>query len=293
MIKKDLFFDNYKELLMLVSGSIVYALGVCLFLDPNHISPGGVTGIAFILAHFLPMEIGVINLVINIPLFIMGWIRFHDKFIARTAVALIISSFVMDFVPKYANEYVPLTNDLIIASLSGGAVMAIGLALVYLSGGSTGGTDILIKFLRQKYIHLKTGSLSFLLDCIIGSVSVLVFKNVDLGLYAILTLVVSGIVIDRFLYGGDEAKLIYVISDNNVEISNRLLDELEIGVTLIKGKGAYTNLEKEIILCAFRKPLYQRVRQIIKQADPNAFVMVTSASEIFGLGFKDHFADEL
>jgi len=132
-----------------------------------------------------------------------------------------------------------------------------------------------------------------LLDCIIGSISVLVFKNIDLGLYAILTLVVSGVVIDRVLYGGDEAKLIYVVSDNNEEISSRLLDELEIGLTIIKGKGAYTNLEKDIITCAFRKPLYQKVRQIIKQADPNAFVMVTSATEIFGLGFKDHFADEL
>jgi len=293
MLKKNLFFDSFKDLLMLVIGSIVYALGVCLFLDPNHISPGGVTGIAFILANFLPMDIGLINLIINIPLFILGWLRFHDKFIARTAVALVISSFVMDIIPEYAKDYVPITHDLAIASLSGGAVMAVGLALVYLSGGSTGGTDILIKFLRQKYLHLKTGTLSFLLDCIIGSISVLVFKNIDLGLYAILTLVVSGVVIDRVLYGGDEAKLIYVVSDNNEEISSRLLDELEIGLTIIKGKGAYTNLEKDIIMCAFRKPLYQKVRQIIKQADPNAFVMVTSATEIFGLGFKDHFADEL
>ena len=293
MIKKNLFFDNIKELIMLISGSVIYALGVILFLDPNRISPGGVTGIAFILSSFLPWDIGMINLIINIPLFILGWIRFHDKYIARTAVALIISSGVMDLLPKYAGEYVPATTDLAMASLAGGALMAIGLALVYLSGGSTGGTDILIKFLRQKYVHLKTGTLSFVLDCVIGSISVFIFKNIDLGLYAILTLVVSGVVMDRILYGGDEAKLIYIISDMNKEIIERLMSELEIGVTLIRGEGAYTNTEKDVVMCAFRKPLYQKVRQIIKETDPNAFVMVTSATEIFGLGFKDHFADEL
>ena len=293
MIKKDLFYDNYKELAMLLGGSVLYSLGVSLFLDPNRISPGGVTGIAFVLSYFLPLDIGIINFIINIPLFVAGWIRFRDKFIARTVLSLVVSSAVMELLPKYAKDYIPLTNDLTIASLAGGAVMSLGLALVYLSGGSTGGTDIVIKFLRQKYLHLKTGTMSFILDCIIGSISVFVFKDIDLGLYAILTLVVQGFVLDRALYGGDEAKLIYIVSDKNDEISKRLMNELEIGVTFIKGVGAYTNEHKDVIMCAFRKTLYQKVREIIKQTDSKAFVMVTSASEIFGEGFKDHFADEI
>ena len=279
--------------MMLVFGSVIYAFGVSFFLDPNKISPGGVTGIAFVLSFFIPAGTGLITFIINIPLFIAGWVRFHDKFIARTILSLLISSAAMDLSEKYAGRYIPLTNDLTVASMAGGALMALGLALVYLAGGSTGGTDILIKFLRQKYIHLKTGVLSFVLDCLIGSISVFVFKDIDLGLYAVLTLVVSGVVLDRALYGGDEAKLIYIISDRNEEISKQLLGELEIGVTFIKGVGAYTNTKKDVVLCAFRKPLYQKVRNIIKNTDPNAFVMVTSASEIFGEGFKDHFADEL
>ena len=292
-MRNNLLFDNFKELLMLVFGSLIYAAGVSFFLDPNNISPGGVTGIAFVLSLFVPLGTGLITFIINIPLFVAGWMRFHDRFIARTVFSLLISSAAMDLITKCAGRYVPLTEDLAIASITGGALMALGLALVYLSGGSTGGTDILIKFLRQRYLHLKTGVLSFLLDCVIGSVSVFVFKDIDLGLYAILTLVVSGIVLDRALYGGDEAKLIYIISDRNEEISRQLMEELEIGVTFVKGVGAYTNTEKDVVMCAFRKPLYQKVRNIIKHTDPNAFVMVTSASEIFGEGFKDHFADEL
>ena len=290
---RHLLFDDLKELLMLIGGSFIYAIGVSFFLDPNKISPGGVTGIAFVLSHFLPFETGLINFVINLPLFVAGWIRFHDKFIARTVLSLAISSIVMDIIPDSFEQYVPITSDLVISSLAGGALMSIGLALVYLGGGSTGGTDIIIKFIRQKYIHVKTGMLSFLLDCIIGSISVFVFKEIDLGLYAVLTLVVQGYVLDRMLYGGDEAKLVYIISDKHDEISKYLLNELEIGVTFVKGVGAYTGTEKNVVLCAFRKQLYQRVRQIIKSIDPEAFLIVTNATEVFGEGFKDHFADEI
>ena len=293
MLKKKLLFDDAKELIMLLAGSLVYAVGVSMFLDPNRISPGGVTGIAFVLSHFLPFETGMINFVINLPLFIAGWIRFHDKFIARTVLSLVVTSLAMDTLPNLLPDYIPVTNDLVIAALSGGALMSVGLALVYLGGGSTGGTDIIIKFIRQKYIHLKTGLLSFLLDCFIGSVSVLVFREIDLGLYAVLTLVVQGYVLDRILYGGDEAKLVYIISKKHSEISARLMHELEVGVTFLNGSGAYTGEEKNLVMCVFRKPLYQKVRHIVKEVDPAAFMIVSNATEIFGEGFKDHFADEI
>ena len=293
MKKSNLLFDNAKELLLLLGGSIVYAVGVSFFLDPNRISPGGVTGIAFVLSSFLPLGIGVLNFLINIPLFIVGWIRFRDKFIARTVFVLLILSAFMDLFSKYLSAYIPLTDDLILASLAGGGLMAAGLALVYLGGGSTGGTDIIIKFLRQKYVHIRTGLLSFILDCVIGSVAVIVYGEFNLLLYAVLTLIVQGYVLDLVLYGSDEAKLVFIISDRNELISKKLLEELEVGVTFIKGVGAYPNSEKDIVLCAFRKQLYRDVRHVIKKIDPNAFLIVTSATEIFGEGFKDHFADEI
>ncbi len=292
-MKRKILFDSPRDLFLLLFGSVIYAVGICFFLDPNRISPGGVAGIAFVLSSFIPLGIGVINFVINVPLFIVAWYRFRDKFVARTILVLIVSSAAMDFFNNSCSSFIPLTKDLTLSSLAGGAVMSIGLSLVYLGGGSTGGTDIVIKFLRQKYVHLKTGMLSFLLDCFIGSLSVVIFHEIELGLYAVLTLVVQGFVLDRMLYGSDEAKLVYIISDKHDEISKKLLEELEIGITFIKGEGAYTGTDKNVVLCAFRKQLYQQVRAVVKDIDPSAFVIVTSATEIFGEGFKDHFADEI
>lgn len=292
-MKRKILFDSPKDLFLLLFGSVVYAVGISFFLDPNRISPGGVAGIAFVLSSFIPVGIGVINFVINVPLFIAAWFRFRDKFVARTILVLIVSSAAMDLFTGYCSSYIPFTKDLTLASLAGGAVMSIGLSLVYLGGGSTGGSDIVIKFLRQKYVHLKTGMLSFILDCLIGSLSVVIFHEIELGLYAVLTLVVQGFVLDRMLYGSDEAKLVYIISDKHDEISQKLLEELEIGITFIRGEGAYTKTDKNVVLCAFRKQLYQQVRAVVKEIDPSAFVIVTNATEIFGEGFKDHFADEI
>ncbi|MBP0969945.1 MAG: YitT family protein, partial [Oscillospiraceae bacterium] len=190
-------------------------------------------------------------------------------------------------------QYMPLTRDLMLATIAGGAVMSVGMSLIYLGGGSVGGTDIIIKFLRQKHSHIGTGTLSFILDFTTCVLSCFVFGGYELGVYAALALYVQGIVMDKMLYGSNEAKLIYIISQKTHEVSDRLLNDLGIGVTWLEGTGAYTEEKRQVVFAAFRKQNYQRVRQIVKEEDPDAFMIVTSATEIFGLGFRDHFADEL
>ena len=171
--------------------------------------------------------------------------------------------------------------------------MAIGLALVFRAGATTGGTDIIVKLLRQKYRHLKTGRLFFILDILIVAASLLVFDDIDTILYAVLAVVVTSIVFDAVLYGFDEAKLVYIISDHSDIIAQRIMDELEAGVTFLKGKGAYSNSPKDVILCVMRNTVAPKAEEIVKQEDPLAFMIISSATEIYGEGYKNIFSEKL
>ena len=160
-------------------------------------------------------------------------------------------------------------------------------------GGTTGGSDIIVKLLRIRFRYLKTGIIFAITDTVIVACSALVFKNIENGLYAGISLAVQTIVFDLVLYGPDEAKSLLIISDEAKTVARRLMDELDVGVTYLNGIGAYSNSEKLVILCAMRKQLFPKARTIVKEVDPGAFMIVSSANEIFGEGFKDHFGEEI
>lgn len=293
MDKREKALVFIKEFLLVTVGSFIYAVGLSMFLDANNISAGGIAGLAMIVTYFTRIDLGLMIFLMNLPLFIAGWIRFRNKFLFYTIYAIALSSFIIDFLGNRFPQYMPLTRDLMLATIAGGAIMSVGMSMIYLGGGSVGGTDIIIKFLRQKHSHIGTGTLSFIMDFTTCVLSCFVFGGYELGVYAALALYVQGIVMDKMLYGSNEAKLIYIISTKTQEVSTRLLNDLGIGVTWLEGTGAYTEERRKVVFAAFRKQNYQRVRQIVKEEDPEAFMIVTSATEIFGLGFRDHFADEL
>ncbi len=293
MLKNEKLKSEIKDFLLVTIGCPIYAIGLSMFLDANNISAGGVAGLAMIVSYFTNIDLGLMIFLMNLPLFVAGWIRFRNKFLFYTIYAIVVSSWIIDYIGRAFPAYVPLTKDMMLASIAGGAIMSVGMSLIYLGGGSVGGTDIIIKFLRQKHNHIGTGTLSFIMDLTSCILSVFVFGGYELGVYAALALYVQGVVMDKMLYGGNEAKLIYIISKKTIEVSQRLLNDLGIGVTWLEGIGAYTEENRRVIFAAFRKQNYQRVRQIVKEEDPEAFMIVTSATEIFGEGFKDHFADEL
>lgn len=293
MDKREKLLSGIRDFLLVTAGSLIYAVGLSMFLDANNISAGGIAGLAMIVSYFTDIDLGLMIFLMNLPLFIAGWIRFRNKFLFYTIYAIALSSYIIDFLGREFPQYMPLTRDLMLATIAGGAVMSVGMSLIYLGGGSVGGTDIIIKFLRQKHSHIGTGTLSFILDFTTCVLSCFVFGGYELGVYAALALYVQGIVMDKMLYGSNEAKLIYIISQKTHEVSDRLLNDLGIGVTWLEGTGAYTEEKRQVVFAAFRKQNYQRVRQIVKEEDPDAFMIVTSATEIFGLGFRDHFADEL
>ena len=273
----------------ILAASALYAAAIALFLDPNHLAPGGVSGIAIIINQLTQIPTGTLILIMNVPLMALGMWKLGFKFLLSTLVAVISSSIFTNLLAPYG----PLTTDPLLAACAGGALLAVGMGLLFKLGATSGGTDILIRVIKLKYKHLKTGSLFLITDCCVIAASALVFRNVDLALYAAIATILSSFCLDLVLYGRDEAKLVYLITDHEKAIANRLLEELEIGVTYLQGQGAYTRDNKKVILCAMQKRLLPRVQEIAMEEDPCAFLIVTSASEIFGEGFKDIAAPRL
>ncbi len=278
-----------KKAFFLTVGALSYAAAISLFLDPNSLAPGGVSGIAIILSRFVPLETGSLVLLINIPLMLAGGLKFGWKFICSTAYCTVLASLSMNLMGTYG----AVTQDPLLAAIAGGGLTALGLGLVFKNGGTTGGMDIIVKFLRLKYPHLKTGSLFLVADSLVVALSAFVFKNIDVALYAGLVVFINSFLLDVVLYGRDGAKLIYIISDKSREIAERLLQELDLGVTYVHAEGAYSGQDKKVIMCVMRKHLSHKAEEIIKEEDPLAFLIVTSATEIYGEGYKSLFGERL
>ena len=283
-IKKGI--RNY---LVITLAAIVYAAGVSLFLDPNNLAPGGVTGIAILLNRLIGVNTGTLIMILNVPIILLGMWKFGWKFIVSTFYAIFAVSAATDILAPVG----ALTKEPMLAAIAGGALSAAALGIIFRAGATTGGTDIIIKVLRLKYPHMRTGFLFLLSDVMIAGSSLFVFGDVDVVLYALLAVFVMSRVMDIVLYGTDEAKLIYIISDKPKEIADRILEEIEIGVTYLDGRGGYSSQSKEVIMCVTRKQQAPKIEEIVKEEDPRAFMIVTSASEIYGEGYKNIFADKI
>lgn len=281
------FKQEIKNLVIIAVASLIYAAGISLFLDPNALAPGGVTGIAVILNRLCGIETGTLYFILNIPIVLLGIWKFGVRFIAKTFFAITMTSL---FTNLLANMQ-PLTDDLLMAAAVGGVLIAIGVGLIFKAGATTGGTDIIVKILRQKYRHLKTGFLFLCMDVIIVSISGLVFRNLNVVFYALATVIISGKALDFVLYGGDEAKMFYIITEAPEQIGMRLMKELDVGVTYLQGKGGWTGNEKQVVFCMVPKRVGPQVEEIVKVEDARAFMVVTSATEIYGEGYKDFFGE--
>ena len=285
------FLKNYG---ILTVGAFVYAFGIAVFLDPNHLAPGGVSGISIILNSFIPIGTGVWIFAINIPLMILGLIVFKFHFLMGTLYATALSSAIIEVIARAFSHLIPDMHDhLLIAAAAGGVMVAIGIGLVFRGGGSTGGFDIVVKLLRRKFRHLKTGILYLVLDVTVIAISAIAFHDVLVAMYAVVTVFTNSTVLDMVLYGKDNAKMVYIITDTPEAVADRLMKEVETGVTVLHGEGAYTKKNKQVLMCVLHDQQYPLLRDIVKQEDKHAFLIVTKATEIFGEGYKNHYAEEL
>ena len=267
-----------------------YAVGISLFVEPNNIASGGVTGIAIILNKAIGGSTGIWFFVINIPILLIGMWKFGFKFFMSTVYCTTIISVFTDLLSHYGS---PLTNDVLVATIAGGMLTAIGMGGVFKAGATTGGMDIVVKLCKLKFPYMKTGSLFLIMDFLVVLASAFVFQDIDRAFYSAMEVFVTSTLLDLVLYGKDGAKLIYIISDKSEKIAARLLDELNIGVTYMEGQGAYSGREKKVIMCVTKKQIAPRAEEIVKEEDPNTFMIVSSASEIYGQGYKSYFSEKL
>lgn len=278
-----------KKYAIITAMAFIYASAVSLFIDPNNMAPGGVTGIAIIISRFLPVETGTLIFMLNIPILLFSIWKFGLRFTFSTIYTITLIS-------VFTNILTPLgaaTDDILLAALAGGVLYAIPIGFIFKAGATTGGMDIIVKWLRIKLPYLKTGVLFFVTDVIIITISGIVFKNIDAALYAGISVVINSIVLDIVLYGKDEAKLIYIISDHAEKITARILEELDIGVTYIEGRGAFSGKQKQVLMCAVKKQMSPRLEEIVKEEDIEAFMIISSATEVFGEGYKSYFNERI
>ena len=234
------------------------------------------------------IETGTWMLLINIPILLIGIWKFGLRFILSTIYCTAMTSL-------FTNLLTPVgavTTDPLLASLTGSALMAVSMGWVF-KADPLRRNRYYYQAAATKFPYLKTGALFFLTDVVIVIASAFVFRNIDKALYAGIVVIITSVVLDVVLYGRDEAKLIYIISDHAEKIAGRLLEELDIGVTYVQGSGAYSGKEKSVIMCAMKKNISPKAEEIVKEEDPLAFMIVTSATEIFGEGYKSYFSEKL
>lgn len=276
-----------KKYMVITIAALLFGAGISLFIDPNNLAPGGVSGLSVILSRIFPLETGTLFFLINIPIMILGIWKFGWKFIISTLYAIWMVSLSSNIFERWK----PFTRNPILAALFGGALTALGMGLVLRNGATTGGTDIIVKCIKKKLPYVKTGTLFLIVDSIIIGFGGFVFGNMDAILLSALSATVTSQVLDFVLYGRDEAKLIYIISNAANKITPRILQEVQAGVTYLSGAGAYKKEYKQIILCVVKKQNAHKVEEIVRQEDSNAFMIISSATEIYGQGYKSYFGE--
>lgn len=267
-----------------IVGSFFLAVGIHCFVEPANIAPGGVSGIAIMINFVTNLPIGILTFVINIPILILSYRYLGKSFTLKSTRTLIISTLILDF---FVTPLFPIyEGDRLLGSVFGGILMGIGLAVVFLRGSTTAGGDILSYLLKLKFPFLPIGRALLVIDCIILVASMAVFQNIESGLFGLVSIYVCTKIIDSIIYGFERGSQVTIISKQVQAIKNRIMSEMDRGVTLLKGTGGYSNQDLEVMICVVRKYQFSQIKEIIKEIDPDAFVFMTETEEILGEGFK-------
>ena len=280
MLKKE-----GKNLVLLLVGILICDIGTHAFVEPAQVAPGGAIGVALLVNHLTNLPIGMMTMATNIPLLILAWFYLSRRFAVTTAVTTALSSLVLDvLVAPLCPVY---TGDRFLCSLYGGVVIGVGMALIFLAGTTTGGSDILGYLLQKKRPQMSIGRALLLVDGIVLVVSIFVFGNIDAALFGLVTLFAQTKVIDGIIYGGEVSTMATVVTKNPEAIAERVIVDLDRSATLLKAQGAYSKEDTTLLLCTVRKSQFPRLKRIIYEVDPDAFMMATETSEVLGFGFKE------
>lgn len=274
-----------KDIPFYLIGVSLFSVSVNCFTAPNNIAPGGLTGIATVINYLTDFPIGMATLIMNIPLLIWAFISLGYKFIGKTLVGSILCSAAIDLfaqmgIPEYSGDH-------LLAAIFGGILSGAGLGLIFLSGATTGGTDILAKLISKYLRQFSIGKIVLFLDAVVVIIAMIVYRNIESALYAVITVYASSVMIDTILYGSDSGKVIFIVSNHPDIVSKNVIERISRGVTVLNGQGAFTGSDRKVLMCAVRRNEVFRIRDILHEVDPSAFIIIGDATQILGEGFKD------
>jgi len=284
MINKRTVLIQFRSFLFIIFGSVIYALAYDLFLIPHNIVPGGITGVAMILNRYLSTPIGMVTIILNIPIFLLGAKIIGRGYTIKSIIAVFLSSSLIDFF-IYVLPLKSVTDNKILAALYGGIMLGIGLGIVFRGQASTGGTDIIGQIVNR-YSNFSTGNSILIVDFVIISAAGLAFANIESALYGYLTLFFSTKIIDLVLEGISYTRAAFIISDKEDLISKQILSKLNRGVTQLQGIGAYSKTARDVLYVVIAKRQVRDLVNLIREIDPNAFVVITDVYEVLGKGFQ-------
>ncbi len=270
------------DYLKIIFGCALFGLGFNLFLEPNDLNAGGITGLSMVLVELMGFgTIGIISAVINLPLFAIGGLKIGKKFFVDSLIGMALLSVFIDifaFVPKPDTE-------LLLGALYGGVVCGFGLGMVFSVGGSTGGSDIIVRLLKLKYQYVPIGVITTIFDAVVAVLTGIVFKNMNMALYSGVCIFVTGRVIDAVVYKFDYSKVAIIISKHHDTIAKRIGDDLHRGSTFLDGQGVYSGKDTKVILTAVKKQQISELKELVVEIDPDAFIIVQEAHQVLGDGF--------
>lgn len=282
-LKYKLIIKKYiYEIFQIAIGTFVMAVGTSLFLLPNKLSSGGFAGIATITYYLFNWNMGTVILLLNIPFFLLAFIRIGKKFVFKSIIGTTFLSFFIDILDKVK----PLTNDKFLACIYGGIIIGIGTSIVLKAEGSTGGSDLVSYIIKSFKPGLLTSNLIVMFDFVVILLNVICFKQLEIGLYSAISIYLMGKIIDIVFEGIGFSKMVFIISKDYNEISNEIGSEVTRGVTGIYSKGMYTDKEKMMLMCIASRNEIIKIRQIANQVDSRAFIVITNVREVYGKGFK-------
>ena len=274
----------------IIIGDILFALGFNLFLQPNGLNAGGLSGLAMVLVHFLGFgTVGIITAVVNLPLFIIGGKKIGKNFFFGSLLGMVFLSLAIDLL-----AWLPVPEvEPLIAALYGGVICGAGLGVVFTSGASTGGSDIVVRLLKLRYRHIPIGMINICFDLCVATLTGLAFQDLSSALYSGVAIFITGNVVDSVVYRFDYSKVALIISPKYEEVAKMITNQLERGATYLHGQGVYRGTDTKVVLTAVKKQQLPELKRLVSEIDPNAFVIVQEAHQVLGDGFSKYSKEEL
>ena len=283
-------WQKFGWILATIVGSAVFALGFTLFLMPHDLNAGGISGLAQVVVEVLGFgSVGTLSILINLPLFILGGLKIGKRFFAGSLLGMLLSSMLIDY---FAMLPVVQTEPLI-AVIYGGVLCGLGLGVVFVSGTSTGGSDILVRLLKLRYRNVPIGQISMTFDVIVVALTGIVFHDVTKALYTGIAVFVTSHVIDAVVYRFDYSKVALIISGEYEEIARQIGLKLDRGATFLHGEGSYSGKQTKVVLTAVKKQQVAELKELVNGIDHNAFIVVQEAHQVLGEGFSRYSKDAL